>query len=142
VSLAFDAERSVDQQDCADCAGPCRLVHGYLNRFGTEHAAFFAACHHHDGVSEVLIDVILGWATEGDQDRVTFGCRVGTVADHDGPVATLVDAAAAYADDPEWGRKLSRAEAQTDPRLQDFWAAVDFVLVHDPTVRPHVYAIN
>jgi hypothetical protein len=141
VSLAFDPERAVDEQDCAACPGPSHLVRGYLTWFGTPHAAFFASCHDHQGERDVLIDVILGWSTETD-DRVTFGCRVGPVAGHDGPAATLVDGAASYAADPEWGRKLSRADALDDHRLQSFWDAVDFVLVHDPTIRPHIYDVD
>jgi hypothetical protein len=142
VSLAFDPERAVDEQGCAACPGPCRLVRGYLTWFGEPTAAFFAACHDHDGERDVLIDVILGWASEADRDRVTFGCRVGPIEGHNGPVATLVDAAARYAPAPDWGRKLSRSAALNDHRLQTFWDAVDFILVHDPTVRPHVYDTN
>lgn len=142
MSLAFDPERAVDEQECADCQGPYRLVRGYLTWFGSQHAAFYAACHDHSGERDVLIDVILGWATAADQDRVTFGCRVGPLAGQDGPAATLVDAAAAYGEDPEWGRKLSRSAALDDHRLQAFWDVVDFVLIHDPTIRPHVYDID
>jgi hypothetical protein len=116
-------------------------VRGYLTWFDAPHAAFFAACHAHDDDREVLIDVILGWATD-TEDTVTFGCRVGPVDGHEGPAATLVDAAASYSADPEWGRKLSRSAALDVHRLQSFWDVVDFVLVHDPTIRPHIYGVD
>ncbi|HEX3590749.1 MAG TPA: hypothetical protein VHV74_14050 [Pseudonocardiaceae bacterium] len=135
--LAFDPERTVGEHECAAC-GSCRIVQGQVRSSGRPHAVYLAACHEDAGVREVLLDVILGWATD-DQDRVTFGCRVGPGAD--GPAATLADAAAGYDDDPEWGRRLDQEEALDDPRLPDFWAVVDYVLVHDPTVRPHVYGI-
>jgi hypothetical protein len=141
VSLAFNPERSVEQHSCADCVSPFRLVRGELTLSGEPHAVFFAGCHHHDGTRDVLIDVILGWA-RAEEDHVTFGCRVGPTPDEDGPLAMLVDAARHYGDDPEWGRKLTTDDALADPRLNDFWAAVDYILVHDPTVRPHVYGID
>lgn len=139
MSLAFDPDRAVDEQDCAQCRA--RLVRGYLTWYGAEHAAFYASCHEHDGERDVLIDVILGWAAD-DEERVTFGCRVGPLPDHGGPAATLLDGAASYGEDPEWGRKLTRAEAQDDYRLQSFWDVVDYILVHDPTIRPHIYDVD
>lgn len=139
VSLAFNPERSVKQHTCPDCVSPFRLVRGELTLAGEPHAVFFAGCHHHRGERDVLIDVILGWTRSGG-DHVTFGCRVGP--DEEGPLATLVDAARQYGDDPEWGRKLTTDAALADPRLNDFWAVVDYILVHDPTVRPHVYGID
>jgi hypothetical protein len=120
--LAFDPERTVGEHECAAC-GSCRIVQGQVRSSGRPHAVYLAACHEDAGVREVLLDVILGWATD-DQDRVTFGCRVGPGADG-----------------PAWGRRLDQEEALDDPRLPDFWAVVDYVLVHDPTVRPHVYGI-
>jgi hypothetical protein len=138
VSLAFDPERSVDQYDCDDCGAPYRLVRGSLTSSGEPHAMFFAACHNHDGVRDVLIDVIL----DPPGDPVTFGCRVGPAPDEDDPVATLVEAAESYEDDPEWGTKLTREQALADPRLPEFWDVVDYVLIQDPTIRPHVYGID
>lgn len=124
------------------CHGPYRLVQGQLTWAGEPHAVYFAGCHEHDGVRDVLIDVILGWASDYDVDRVTFGCRVGPVPGEDGPVATLTTAAAEYGSDPEWGRKLTQSDAMSDSRLPGFWAAVDYILIHDPTVRPHVYDVD
>jgi hypothetical protein len=142
VSLAFDPERSVDELECVRCAASYRVVRGQLTWFGAPHAVFIAGCHNHDGTRDVLIDVILGWARDGDDDRVTIGCRVGPVDGQEGPIATVVDAAVSYGDDPEWGRRLTRSQALADQRLVEFWDAVDFVLVHDPTIRPHVYDID
>src|ERR1700759_911031 len=125
VSLAFDPERSVDEVACEDCGRSCRLVRGQLTWFGAPHAVFIAGCHNHDGTPDVLIDVILGWARDGDDDRITIGCPVGPVPGQDGPIATVVEAAASYGDDPEWGRKLTRSQALADQRLVEFWDAVD-----------------
>jgi hypothetical protein len=141
VSLTFDAERSVDKHECRDCGAEYQLVSGYLHRDGTAHAVFFAACHNHDGTREVWIDVILEPA-DGADDRATFGCRVGPVEDQEGPAASLVTAAEPYGNDPEWGTKLSREQALEDARLPQFWDAVDFILINDPTIRPHAYGVD
>lgn len=141
-TLAFDAQRTVHEQVCTDCHGPYRLVQGQLTRHDTPYAVYYAGCHEHESVREVLIDVILGWAGPNAADRVTFGCRVGPVPGEEGPVATLTTAAAAFDDDPAWGRKLTEADASADFRLPEFWDAVDFVLIHDPMVRPHVYDVD
>lgn len=142
VDLAFDTERSVFEQQCGACHGPYRLVQGQLTWDGDPWAVYYAGCHQHDGVRDVLIDLILGWSGEYPGDRVTFGCRVGPAPGEDGPVATLGKAADTYGDDPDWGRKLGQDEALADPRLPQFWEAVDFVLINDPTVRPHVYDVD
>jgi hypothetical protein len=142
VSLAFDPERSVSELYCADCRGQYRLVHGQLTWYGEPHAVYFAGCHEHEGIRDVRIDVILGWARDFDTDKATFGCRVGPMPGQDGPVASLVQAAADYGDDPEWGRRLDRDEALSDHRISQFWDAVDYVLIHDPTIRAHVYDID
>ena len=34
---------------------------------------------------------------------------------------------------------LTREAALAHPAIDDFWAVVDFVLQHDPTVNHHVY---
>lgn len=140
MSLAFDTQRSVHEQQCGRCHGPYRLVSGRLTWSGAPHAVYFAGCHQHGGAREVLIDVILDWAS--GTDRVTIGCRVGPEPGRAGPIVTLVSGAAGFGDDPQWGRKLSADEALADHRLPEFWAAVDYVLIHDPTVRPHVYDID
>ncbi|MCB1040593.1 MAG: hypothetical protein KDA94_13840 [Acidimicrobiales bacterium] len=36
-------------------------------------------------------------------------------------------------------RKLDRATAIAHPRLSDFWAIVDFLLVEHPLIHAHVY---
>ena len=51
----------------------------------------------------------------------------------------MTTAAAAFADTPLFGLKLSREPALTHPLVHEFWALVDYVLVNDPLVRDHVY---
>lgn len=101
---------------------------------------YFASCYHHDGVHEAWIDAILGsWGQNTTDDHVTFGCRVGPVADSPAPAATLVDGGAAAPDAPLYGHKLTRDEGLAHPRLPDFWQLVDAVLEKDALVRGHIY---
>jgi hypothetical protein len=138
-ALAIEADPTVTQHTCDHCSQPFQRVRGYVLKDGDAHAVYIASCYHHDG-HEVFIDVVFSptWEDEAD-DRLTFGCRVGPVEGQPDPAATLVPGAAAFTDRPFFGRKLSREEGLVHPLLDDFWALVDHVLVHDVVVRDHVY---
>ena len=139
VTLSFDHERSSDKRTCADCGADYILVKGFVYDDNAAHAIYFAACHDHADTHEAWIDVILGTFGESDAtDHVTFGCRVGPIPGQLGPQASLVPAGVPY-NDPIFGQKLTREEALAHPRLDDYWAVVDFVLTEDPTVHEHVY---
>ena len=142
MTLTTDpAARQVARHECGCCAAPVERTWNLLDRDGGTHAAYFANCYHHtDQPHEVWIDVILGtWGTDDPGDHVTFGCRVGPVADSPQPAATLVPACLDGSAGPIHGAVLSREDALSHPRLPEFWAAVDFVLANDPTVNAHLY---
>lgn len=127
---------------CQCCAKETERTSALVNQDGGPHAIYFANCYHHDGGHDVWIDAIFGtWGSNTVDDHVTFGCRVGPVAESPMPGATLVPGAAPYDDDPMFGRKLGRDEALSHPLLSDFWALVDFVLEKDRVVRKHVYGL-
>jgi hypothetical protein len=137
--LSAEPDRNVKVAECAECGRSYRRLTLFLHRDGDAHAVCHVALHDHDG-REAWFDAIFGsWDEDDDSDRVTFGCRVGTVVGQTEPAATLVQAAIPFGDSPVWGRKLSRDEALVHPWLPDFWEAVDFVLLTDPDVRLHVY---
>ncbi len=140
MPLAFDEPPTIQERDCAGCGRHYPLIKGFIARDGDAAAITFSALHTHDGAREAWIDAILG--TFGDDkasDHVTFGCRVGLVANSDEPAATLTPAAQPYGSAPIWGQKLSREDALGHPRLPEFWEVVDFVLVADSVVHHHVY---
>lgn len=89
---------------------------------------------------DAYFDVIIGsWGANDNAGHVTFGCRVGPV--EDGSIgATLIDPVFGQSGAPIHGRVISRAEGLTHPMLAEFWEIIDFVLVNDPTVHPHLYA--
>lgn len=55
--------------------------------------------------------------------------------------ATLRNGGALAPDSPIFGRKLSRVQGLSHPRLAEFWHVVDTVLEHDQLVRHHVYGV-
>ncbi|MCY4725141.1 hypothetical protein NYO98_02545 [Nocardioides sp. STR2] len=138
-ALAIEASPPISEHTCDHCSQPFRRVQGYVYREGHAYAVYIASCYHHDG-HEVFIDCVFSPTWDDDEDdRLTFGCRVGPVAGQSDPGATLVAGAAAFTDRPFFGRKLSREEGLKHPLLGEFWALVDHVLVHDAVVRDHVY---
>jgi hypothetical protein len=135
--LTTDPERSVKQITCALCRRDHDQVTLLIHRDGDAHAVCFVALH---DAHEAWFDVILGdFGTDDDPDRVTFGCRVGSIDGQDEPAASLAQAGAAHEDRPLFGRKLSRDDALAHPRLNDFWEVVDYVLTSDPLVNHHLY---
>lgn len=142
-TLWIEDDRSSVRRACSSCASPFTVVTGFVHRGPDAHAIYKAALHVHDGEREAWIDVLFGSFGTDDPapgDRVSFGCRVGPIPGQRGPQASLVAAAQPYDDAPLFGAKLTRDEALAHPSLQEFWAIVDHVLMHDPDVHFHVYA--
>ena len=140
MTLTIGDDRRVQTLTCEQCGASYVKVTGFVYADGDALAVFYAACHHHEGQHEAWIDVIFGdWGTDDSSRNVTFGCRVGPVANSAEPAATLVPAASVYADGPIFGRKLSREEALAHPLVAENWRVVDHILDSDPTVNAHVY---
>jgi hypothetical protein len=140
VTLAFDGDSTVEYHTCDKCGADYLLVKCFLIDAEGPCAITLAALHHHDDY-EAWIDVIFGVFDEqaAQDDRLTFGCRVGPVAGSADPAATAVEAAVPYADGPVFGHKLSRDEALAHPRLAEFWSVVDFLLENEQNINHHVY---
>jgi hypothetical protein len=141
VSLEIEEEtRQVREFICQCCSTAAERTWAFVSRDGDAYAVYFASCYHHDGTHEAWIDAIFGtWGSNTVDDHVTFGCRVGPAADSPAPGATLVRGGAAAPDSPMFGWKLDREEALSHPRLDEFWALVDFVLEEDRLVNAHLY---
>jgi hypothetical protein len=84
--------------------------------------------------------VILGSSEEPDYgDNVTFGCRIGHVETRAEPACSLVEGGAVRSDKRLLGAKLDRDTALTHPRLDEFWAVLDWLVVNDPMLHEHVF---
>lgn len=141
VPLAFtlDGVPRVNAVACADCGGAHDAVTGFVLRDGNPHAVYFAWWYPHPG--EAYVDIALGSSGVPDalDDAVMFGCRIGHVASQSAPAASLVDAGTRLASDRRRGLRLDRSAARRHPRLGDFWAVVDWLVVNDPTLHEHVF---
>jgi hypothetical protein len=139
VTLTADPERGVATLQCDRCGSEYRVITGFIYLDGAAYAIHKSALHHHDGANEAWIDVVLDTRFDAETaDRATFGCRVGPFGEGGTPACSLVPAAKPYSDSGLFGHKLERLEALAHPRLADFWAVVDFLLLDDPDLRAHV----
>jgi len=148
VRLEIDPERKVHTGTCDCCGTPFERITGFINNDDGAYAIYYASCYHHDGVHEAWIDVVFDDAWDPDDpvtptgsNRVTFGCRVGPVANNPNPACTLVPAASVAPDKPLYGHKLNRDEALQHPWLSAYWQTVDHILEHDTTIRQHLYGV-
>ncbi|MGY2873579.1 hypothetical protein ACVW00_000769 [Marmoricola sp. URHA0025 HA25] len=139
MTLWLDGESTIDRSTCDDCGAEYLLVKSFVLDADGPCAIAMTALHHHGGF-EAWMDVILGsFEGDGQDERVTFGCRVGPVEGSREPAASLVQAAVPYGDTPTFGHKLSRDEALGHRRLPDFWHVVDFLLENEPAIDHHVH---
>jgi hypothetical protein len=144
VSLVIDPEsRQIRQFACDCCHAQAQRTWAEMYDDATDQAVavYYASCYaHDDGVREAWIDAIVGtWGEDTVNDHVTFGCRVGPVADSPDPAASLVNGGEVAPDSPIFGQKLSREEGLAHPRIDEFWQIVDTILEHDELVREHIY---
>jgi hypothetical protein len=139
--LSREPVRTVRTGTCDCCTAQRQVVTGFVYDDENTLGAYVASCYPHNG--EVWIDVILGsWGGDTNDDRVTFGCRVGPVDGQPTPGCSLVPAASVGPDSPVYGQKLDREMALRHPWLPRFWDIVDLILTADPTVQPHVYGTS
>jgi hypothetical protein len=141
VELIIDeGSRQVRNFTCSCCDVETERTWANVLQGDATVAVYFASCYHHRGVHEAYLDVILGtWGSTDFADHVTFGCRVGPVTGSPMPAATLVNGGEVAPDSPIYGRKLSREDGLTDPRLAGFWEIVDTILERDELVNRHIY---
>jgi hypothetical protein len=96
---------------------------------------YFADWYPHE--STAWVEVILGSFTEPDySDDVTIGCRYGYVDGQADAAASLFTPTRTGA---IFGRILDRAQAMKSPRITDFWALTDWLVVNDSLLRETVY---
>ena len=141
MTLTFDGDPSVEQRQCPDCGSEHESVTGFVLKDASAHAVYYADWYPHR--NEAYVDVVLGpWLEPDYPDQVTFGCRLGHVKGQVGPAASLVTGASTRSDHPMFGTKLDRDGARAHPRLSDFWAVVDWLIINDPILHENVYHMD
>jgi hypothetical protein len=136
--LAFDGEPRRRQIECPSCQQSHDGETGFLLRGGSAYAIFFADWYPHAG--EAWLDVVLGSFAEPDYpDHVTFGCRIGHIRGQEAPACSLVQAAARRSDSALFGSRLSPDQARGHPRLAEFWAVTDWLILNDQLLHEKVF---
>jgi len=133
--FSFDGDSVEREITCPDCGEKHDGVTGYVLNHGDAFAIYFADWYPHE--NEAWVEVILGSFTEPDYtDDVTIGCRYGYVDGQSEPAASLFTPTRTGA---LFGRILDREDAMTSPRIADFWAVTDWLVVNDALLHKTVY---
>jgi hypothetical protein len=135
--FSFDGESQRRESQCASCGHPHEGVTGFVLRDDYAYAVYFADWYPHE--DEAWRDIVLGSFDEPDYtDQVTFGCRIGHVDGQAGPACSLVQAATQRSDAAIFGQRLSRDSALEHPRLGEFWAVTDWLILNDRLLHEKV----
>lgn len=141
MGYSFDGESKQSSRTCPDCNQTHESVTGFVLDDGAAHAVYYADWYPHS--NEAFVDVILGsWDRPGYEDNVTFGCRLGEIAGHPGPQASVVTGGEQRPDKAILGEKLRREDALQHPKLGEFWDIVDWLILNDPLLHEKVYHMD
>ncbi len=111
---------------------------GFVLRGDSAYAVYFADWYPH--ANEAWLDVVLGTFAEPEyRDHVTFGCRIGPVQGQEQPACSLVQAARRRSGSALFGLWLSPDQARVHPRLSEFWAVTDWLILNDQLLHQHVF---
>lgn len=136
--FTFDGDPQRRRIECSSCSQEHEGVTGFVLLGGSAYAVYFADWYPHAG--EAWLDVVLGtFAEPGYADQVTFGCRIGHVQGQQEPACSLVQAAARRSGSALFGIRLSPDDARAHPRLGEFWAVTDWLILNDQLLHQHVY---
>jgi len=131
----FDGAPKAHRITCPDCGEKHDGVTGYVLNHGAAYAVYFADWYPHD--SAAWVEVILGSFTAPDYaDDVTIGCRYGYVDGQQEAAASLFTPTRTG---EIFGRILDREQALASPRLSDFWAVTDWLVLNDTLLHTTVY---
>ena len=134
-NINIDGTPKAHRITCADCGEQHDGVTGYVLNRGAAYAVYFADWYPHD--STAWVEVILGSFTAPDYaDDVTVGCRYGYV---DGQPEVAASLFTPTRTGEISGRILDREEALASPRIADFWALTDWLVVNDALLHKTVY---
>jgi hypothetical protein len=135
--FSFDGAPKAHQITCPDCGEKHDGVTGYVLNKGAAYAVYFADWYPHENTA--WVEVILGSFTGPDYaDDVTIGCRYGYVDGQADAAASLFTPTRTGA---IFGRILERATAMKSPRINDFWALTDWLVVNDALLHETVYRL-
>jgi hypothetical protein len=140
IELSLESGGVTRRKKCPNCKSRYLHMQRYVLNSGDAHAIVFIQAHRRTTDPELFITAILGdWSTpDSDAGRVTFSCRFGSVEGHAVPACTLIDVPDSF-DSPITGKRLSREEGLKDPRINEFWSLVDFLLESDKDIHDFLH---
>jgi len=104
-------------------------------------AVYFAAFsdNHPEQVVSVLLSLGPWWEGAGPEGRVAFGLRIWLTKESFN--VGVVDAeGVGWPNSKLMGRRLSRAEALSHPRINDAFHISDHIVAEDPEIRAYLNA--
>jgi hypothetical protein len=124
MTITLDTEsRQTIERTCTCCGAAVTRTTCAVFRDGQAYAVVLSSQYHHR-TRETFIDVVFGtWDDDSALDHVTLGCRIGY--ENGQPRREFVDAADVLSDDPLYGVKISRDQAEVHPLREQFWQIVD-----------------
>ena len=136
--FTFDGNPQQRRIKCPSCDQEHEGVTGFVLCGGSAYAVYFADWYPHAG--EAWLDIVLGTFADPEYpDQVTFGCRIGHVPGQQEPACSLVQAAARRSGSALFGIRLSPDDARAHPRLSEFWAVTDWLILNDQLLHQHVF---
>jgi hypothetical protein len=132
--LSFD-QRKVATRSCPDCGREYEFVTAFVLRNGDAYGVYYASIGGHVDQPTVNLDILIGGWGDDHRKRVTFSCQLrpqgaGAV---DAPAALDKEAAVGEGS-VTLGQTLTRDDALCHPGIDEFWAIVDWIWFHDPSV--------
>jgi hypothetical protein len=79
------------------------------------------------------------WLNLNTLIRFSFGCRIGHVHGQEPPACSLVQSATRRSDSALFGVRLSPEQARRHPRLSEFWAVTDWLVLNDELLHEKVF---
>jgi hypothetical protein len=133
--FSFDGEPKAREVTCPDCGEKHDGETGFVLESGSAFGIYFADWYPH--TNEAWVEVILGSFEEPDYaDDITIGCRYGYVDGQEDAAASLFTPTRSG---DMFGTVLDRKQALKSPRISDFWALTDWLVVNDPLLHRTVY---
>jgi hypothetical protein len=140
MAFTLDGPPDTAEQTCSTCGATFLLIRHFILKDNNAYAMVKSELHMHDGKPEAWINAAFGSFIEDEYyDHVTFGSRVGLFTEDGELAASLVDAALTSSKSAEWGLLLTREQALEHHSLSAFWEVVDWLILEDPQVHPHLY---
>jgi hypothetical protein len=120
---------------CECCGKPVKRVWGFVSKNQSAHAVYYSLLVEHDTRWIIHTLSIGNWWDDDAKDQRAWICLRAWNDGSAFPLQVLEPAESNHYPWESGGAALTRAQALSDPRIEDFYAVADFVNVNDPAVN-------